>query len=163
MPMMKFRVIAGSHTQLTGVKEGRSIGKRKYKKGDVLESPRDLCAIFPNKFERLPEPGASVTEPEPLVLRARYAGDGMWDVVNRRTNEKLNNEPLPREAAFAMADPDEEDLDAEAAELSEDETPPKKKRTRRTTTKKGTTKKKAAPKKRVRAKTGRRTVRRSRR
>jgi hypothetical protein len=114
---MKFQVIVGTHYQLSGTRKGRQIGRKRYKAGDVVESAKDLCAAFPNKFQRIASDEASPSAPPPLSLHARYLGEGLWDVVNRYTGEALNSEPLLRNAAMAMAEPDKDDLEREALDL----------------------------------------------
>jgi hypothetical protein len=39
----KFRVVAGVHIE----------GNKRYKKGQIVESPNDLIKLFPQKFERV--------------------------------------------------------------------------------------------------------------
>ena len=46
---MFFRVKAGKHVE----------GTRVYTKGQTVESPRDLCRLFANKFDRVNGPDAS--------------------------------------------------------------------------------------------------------
>lgn len=49
---MKFRLTGGSHVA----------GDRSYKKGDVIESDKDLVKIFVNKFERLHDEDTPVSK-----------------------------------------------------------------------------------------------------
>jgi len=124
---MKFKVLAGSHHQVTG--HGR---KKTYKKGDVVESDRQLDKIFKNKFKQL---GVTVEDEEGFVrvpvgrtgLAIQKKGEGEYFVINTNTSMVLNDEPVSKKQAEEMSgikyiEEDVDDVDAsEDAKDTDDE------------------------------------------
>lgn len=95
--MNKYRVKEGNHHE----------GGVTYTKGQVVESPHDLNALFPGKFKVIRGPGKAAPEAEPEVRRpaAETVGTKL-----RRTDDE------PAEPAD-----DDSDLADSAPEGSEDE------------------------------------------
>ena len=56
---MKFKLLHGTFEIKVG-------GKRTVKQGAIFDYPQDLCAIFPNKFQLIPETGELVKEATPV-------------------------------------------------------------------------------------------------
>jgi hypothetical protein len=56
---MRFRLLeGGSHSE----------AGKEYKSGDVIESDRDLCVVFPLRFQRLPDNSSRVVAEEEEVV-----------------------------------------------------------------------------------------------
>ncbi len=98
---MLFRLKGGSHAQ-----DGKV-----YKKGDVIETDRNLCAMFRNKFERvyeqeLKDTGTELKKPNiPPPVQSPPAGKGDGEAA------KLTPEPLPE--VSPDADESEKDVKSE--------------------------------------------------
>lgn len=60
---MRFRILSGAHEQ----------NGKLYHRGDVVESPYDLVALFVNKFERLPDAPAPAPVPSPTPAPSAVA------------------------------------------------------------------------------------------
>jgi hypothetical protein len=100
MEKQQFRVLHGSHRE----------GSKTYRAGDVVESFRDLSQVFANKFLKLSEDGAPVTEvlnqplpKDPVTLKAVHKGKSRWDVINIATGKRINSDYLTRDEARTMA------------------------------------------------------------
>jgi len=116
-----FRVIAGVHKE-DGVR---------YLKGSVIRSDKDLDRIFLNKFQRLRMDDPALLPDEPVeedltaeeveaevaaaagdvqapkrkrrnLLEKIHKGGGRWEVRNRKTNERINDEWLTKEEAESI-------------------------------------------------------------
>lgn len=106
---MKFRLKpnTGSHA---GPGEG---GKFKtYKPGDTVESEQDLCKVFPNKFERIPDEAPSSFSPsteEQKAAVSKAAKKGAKGVAPPETEEPEPN-PLGRDVTKRFPTAQEEDF-----------------------------------------------------
>jgi hypothetical protein len=64
MAWFRLREGAGPHYS-----EGNIQQSKEYRPGDLIESPLDLCKLFPNKFDRAAPP-RKLVESEPVVATA---------------------------------------------------------------------------------------------
>lgn len=95
---MKFRVAEGSHTDLEG---------RTYRKGEVLESKKDLTKMWVNKFERVQD--------NALITKAGKETKPVED----DEEEKLEEESKKVEDDTSDEDDKEEDVTAEFPKAEE--------------------------------------------
>lgn len=92
--MNSFEVLSGKHFSKG---PGRKI--KKYVKGDIVKSPRNLEKIFPNKFRLVVGEVKETTEPTGLKLFS--LGKGQYDVIGLE-GDKINKEPLTKSEAEAL-------------------------------------------------------------
>lgn len=93
-------------------------GNIRYESGDTFEGPANLSEVFPDKLEPATDKDAVAVieekgaDEKPMAgLRVVPRDDGNFDVVNTETGQAINDEPLSRDAAFALvADTEEEEL-----------------------------------------------------
>jgi len=98
---MTFRIKKGCGAHSEPAKEGEEA--RMYEAGDLIETEKDLCALFPGKFERVevfpnkPEP---TPEPEPEEQEEK----------EEDTPAKEERHPLGRDVTDSFPEAKEEDL-----------------------------------------------------
>jgi len=98
---MKFRVKVGAHRE-NGIR---------FPSNTVVETDRDLVNDFGGeKFELVSSEGRKRVRnsdpdktPDAPRLKPKHRGFGKWDVINGETGEAINDEPLNKEEASALA------------------------------------------------------------
>jgi hypothetical protein len=99
--MERFRVLEGMHVEPVPGFVGSPQDPRrtkKYKKGDIVESNRDLAETFPNKFHKLSD--EEFAPPVDLEARRKEVNSmiesGTWQEEDRRFLEHLSEENFRR-------------------------------------------------------------------
>jgi hypothetical protein len=118
--MAKYRIRAG-YNKHRMVVDGQV---RIYKAGDVIECPQKQLANWPAKFELIePDPTPEDIKARPTTI-GRLRDDGLYDVVNVKTGQAVNDKPLTKEDASLAADSIEEVVSEPVTAPTGDETGP---------------------------------------
>jgi len=90
-----------------------------YVSGDVVESEKNLCEMFPGKFERIDVPFEIFKRPEKSDVQ-KAAEEGAKDI---KPKKKSKPKPVSDEEVLAIADePDEEEDEEDKEPLGKDVT-----------------------------------------
>jgi hypothetical protein len=92
----RFRLLRGKHYIVSE--------KRFLRKGDIITIEKERMKAFMDRFELVDEDDSVDVPPaSPLIMKKRIGRKGVsamkWDVVNSKTDKRLNNVPLTENEA----------------------------------------------------------------